>query len=356
MNPKITARQQHLTALLASGEEIRIGNEQRCPLPLAELGRIGADHPAVIQRCDSGLTAEVLHLELSGEQWCLKRARPVSRVANPDGTTAFLTELQRRQEIESLRELHPDLLPQVVSTRFGSLQHGLLLSPWLPGKPLSRINERVLQQMLNAEGELAHWGFFDWDPSPGNLLDDGHQIRLFDFGYMWPFDPLHEFNSNGLSDPDFHVPERLETRALSGIWLGLDDPLPQFHLWRELCLEWARWELASLRRRGASLPVLTRLEGLIARWREALSGPEALWAHWLRDMYRSHLLDVLDDLSGQSATPLTLQRVDWLVQHLERDFNLLQGHLMPADAGLGRAALGERYHTLRRQVEACQLA
>ncbi|MFL9603585.1 hypothetical protein ACKC5Q_23230, partial [Aeromonas dhakensis] len=86
------------------------------PLPLTQLDQIGAEHPAVVQRCSSGLTAEVLHLDLDGEAWCLKRARPVSRVANADGATAFLTELQRRQEIESLRELHPDLLPQVVST------------------------------------------------------------------------------------------------------------------------------------------------------------------------------------------------------------------------------------------------
>ncbi|STV33016.1 phosphotransferase [Klebsiella pneumoniae subsp. pneumoniae] len=29
------------------------------------------------------------------------------------------------------------------------------------------------------------------------------------FGYMYPFDPLREFNSNGLADPLFHFVERL---------------------------------------------------------------------------------------------------------------------------------------------------
>ncbi|MDO2948283.1 hypothetical protein [Aeromonas simiae] len=355
MNPKIRARHARLKAVLASGEELRIGDERDCPLPLEQLQDLDAGHPMVRAVHGGGLTADVLHLDIDGHEWCLKRARPISRVANVDGETAFLTELERRSEIESLREHHPGALPQVVCTWFGSLRMGLLLSPWLPGRPIQRISERNLSQMLNAEAELARWGFFDWDPSPGNLLDDGQQVRLFDFGYMWPFDPLHEFNSNGLCDPDFHVPERLETRTLSGLWLGMDDPLPQFQLWRELCLEWAREELASLSRRGASPAVLERLERLRDRWRAALAGPEALWANWLQDMYRSHQLDVQDDLSGQSATPLTLKRLDWIEQYLERDFHLLQEHLCAADAGLSREQLRARYRDLRRRVEACQL-
>ncbi|MFE8730813.1 hypothetical protein ACFX56_27755, partial [Aeromonas hydrophila] len=79
-------------------------------------------------------------------------------------------------------------------------------------------------------------------------------ISVFDFGYMWPFDPRFEYNSNGLVDPQFHVPERLETRTLSGLWLDEADPLPQFRYWRELCLKWVKREIHHLIREGASAP------------------------------------------------------------------------------------------------------
>ncbi len=53
----------------------------------------------------------------------------------------------------------------------------------------------------------------EWDLCSGNLLvDRQEQLWLFDFGYMYPFDPLREFNSNGLADPLFHFVERFETR------------------------------------------------------------------------------------------------------------------------------------------------
>ena len=50
-------------------------------------------------------------------------------VANVDGRTAFLTELERRREIEALRELHPTILANVVCTCFGSARAGVLVSP-----------------------------------------------------------------------------------------------------------------------------------------------------------------------------------------------------------------------------------
>jgi hypothetical protein len=34
-------------------------------------------------------------------------------------------------------------------------------------------------------------------------------------------------------------------------------------------------------------------------------------------MYRSHRLDILDDLSGKSCGPLTLRRLDWLEQAVQ---------------------------------------
>ncbi len=98
-------------------------------LSVAKLVRLKEDHPAVLKVYRHGLTAEVFHLKVEGHHWCLKRRRHDSLVANVDGRTAFLTELERRREIEALRELHPTILANVVCTCFGSARAGVLVSP-----------------------------------------------------------------------------------------------------------------------------------------------------------------------------------------------------------------------------------
>lgn len=153
MNPKVAARQARLLRMLESKEEIRIGREQDCPLPLAQLVRLREDHPAVLKVYRHGLTAEVFHLKVEGHHWCLKRRRHDSLVANIDGKTAFLTELERRREIEALRELHPTILSHVVCTCFGSARAGVLVSPWLRGVPVHDLNERNLAQMLAVQAD-----------------------------------------------------------------------------------------------------------------------------------------------------------------------------------------------------------
>ncbi|TEY52027.1 hypothetical protein CJF24_10350 [Aeromonas veronii] len=306
MNPKVMARQARLLRMLESKEEIRIGRERDCPLPLAQLVKLKDSHPAVVKVYRHGLTAEVFHLKVEGHHWCLKRRRQDSLVANLDGKTAFLTELERRREIEALRELHPTVLSHVVCTSFGSARAGVLVSPWLRGVPVHQLNERNLAQMLEVQGELARWGWFDWDPSPGNLLDEA-------------------------------------------------DPLPQFRYWRELCLKWVKREIHHLIREGASAPVLARLHALQGEWSAALVSDEALVANWWRDMYRSHRLDVADDLSGQSCGPLTLRRLDWLMQAVTDHYPLLVDNLSPQETELGQTGLLARLQQLRREAVACQL-
>ncbi len=64
----------------------------------------------------------------------------------------------------------------------------------------------------------------EWDLCPGNLLMDNGHLWLFDFGYMYPFQPLQSYNSNGLQDPLFHACERFETRFFFGRLLEENQP------------------------------------------------------------------------------------------------------------------------------------
>ncbi|PJG60769.1 hypothetical protein [Aeromonas cavernicola] len=347
MNPKVNARQARLMNMLERQEEISVGRERDCPLPVTQLLELKESHPSVLKLYQHGRTAEVFHLKLNGRHWCLKRCRQEALLAHPDGKTAFLTELERRREIEALRELHPTLLANVVCTSFGSAQAGILVSPWLRGEPVHCLNERNLAQMLDVEAELARWGWFDWDPNPSNLLDDGEQISLFDFGYMWTFDPRFEYNSNGLLDPEFHVVERLETCTLSGLWLAEVAPLPQFRYWRELCLKWVQRETDHLTRAGASALVLDRLHQLQRQWTAALASDDELTRNWLHDMYRSHRLNVISTQEGTSSDPLVQDRLDWLLRVLTDHYPQLAPGLTAQEVALGQAGLLEQWQQHR---------
>ncbi len=86
--------------------------------------------------------------------------------------------------------------------------------------------------------------------------------------------------------------------------------LADFELEKRIALDAYQRLHRELTCRGASETVLDWLSGLMRRWRNALAGD--LGGLYLQEAWRSHWLDVKDDLSGQSCTPLTLQRRAWL--------------------------------------------
>jgi hypothetical protein len=321
-------------ALLQSGAEVRAGRAAACPLPPQQLAAIAGTEPFVVQALHGGLTAHVYRLRLAGRDWTLKRARDECLVRNVDGQTSFLNEIQRRRDFERLKRRPGGRrrFAAIVDTAFASLRHGILLSPWIEGGGVTQWNERRLEQLFAAILACAEEGLFEWDLCPGNILDDGRQVRLFDFGYMYRFDPLRHFNSagNGRDYPVFHPVERFETRNHFAHLMrlqatqGAQAALAAYRLAKEIALEAYRRHRGVLARRGAQAAVLARLDGLTALWQQALRSDAA--ALYLVEGWRSHRLDLQDDLHGRTCTPATLERADWLLGALEHHHELLAAH------------------------------
>jgi len=82
-----------------------------------------------------------------------------------------------------------------------------------------------------------------------------------------------------------------------------------------------------------------------------------LRALWLCEGWRSHVLDLEDDLHGQTCTPNTLRRADWLLATLRDHHGLLaaRGALMGDDAGQPADVLLPRYAAKRREAEGYQV-
>jgi hypothetical protein len=218
-----------------------------------------------------------------------------------------------------------------------------------------RWDERRLAQLLGVACDLWTEGLFEWDLCSGNILDDGRQLYLFDFGYMYRFDPVRHFNSagNGTDTPLFHPAERFETRNHCGHLLELERAsgsqaaLEAFRLEKAIALDAYQRMRSKIARRAATAQVCEWLSGIIGRWREGLqSGGEVLY---LVEQWRSHALDLDDDLRGRSCTPMTLARTDWLIDALTHHFDALSSHqaLFWEDAGRTRSELLARYRELR---------
>jgi hypothetical protein len=214
MNARVMARQQAQMAFVASGENLVVGSEVDCPLPPDELAALTPDSSLVVEQFGGGLTARVLHLQIDGKHYTLKQKRHEALVRNVDGETSFLNEVQRRADFTRLKSdpVWEGRFAHIVPTLYADFRRGIILSPWLEGKPLDRFDGEIFEQILATAIACEEAGLMEWDLCPGNIIDDNGFIWFFDFGYMYPFDPCCEFNSNGLSDPLFHACERFETR------------------------------------------------------------------------------------------------------------------------------------------------
>lgn len=346
-------------ALLAAGTPLQFGTADWTALPddLAAAAA-DADHPAWI---DGGLTARVRRVARGdGPAVALKVARAECLVRNRDGQRSFLNELQRRRELHDLAERGQGIAG-ITPTLHASLHEGVLVSPWIEGgEPVTAWSERSIAQLFDTGVALLLAGLFEWDFSPGNLLDDGRRLWLFDFGYMYPFDPLRHFNTagDGSSAPQFHLAERFETRCFFGHLLALQAQrgdaaaLAVFRLEKEIALACYQRLRATLAQRGASTAVLAHYDAVISQWRDALRGDLA--ALYLREGWRSHDADLDDDLRGRTCTPMTLRRASWLIDQARDHYDALRaaGALdhQPGGAPTREALLARLAHDHGRAV------
>ena len=143
-------RQQAQLVLAASNADIQVGQAANCPLPIEQLLATEATSPWVRRHFASGLTAEVYQIEADGRLWTLKRARAHCKVQNLNGQTSFLNEVQRRAELQALKQqpAWAAALSGIVATQYASYRQGLLLSPWIAAAAMSLSSVSVISNAL----------------------------------------------------------------------------------------------------------------------------------------------------------------------------------------------------------------
>ncbi len=357
-------RRQSQLAFLESDMEIEVGSLTNLPIALSELKSINQNSAYVACYFNSGLTAEVFKLNIKGTHWTLKKKRQEILVKNVDGQTSFLNEIQRRRDFESLKTLNPELYRGIVDTTYASLKHGIILSPWIDGDAIPHFSQSQIEDLFTTLYAAEIAGLFEYDLCSGNLLvqKDG-KVRLFDFGYMYPFNPLTEYNPDGRLQPIFHGVERFETRCymqqLMAIEdeIGLDAALEAFRIEKTAALNYYFKKRAWLIENGADDDVIHWIVRLIDLWEASLSDPIRFVQLYNLESFRSYVLDIHDDISGKSCTPATLKKVNRVLDRIESSYAFLKVNqgLFWGDEELSQPQLICKYIEMKEKVKAYQI-
>ncbi|EPO5781109.1 AarF/UbiB family protein [Vibrio harveyi] len=347
-----------------SDQNLIVGNVDRCPLPPEILAFTTANSEYVVETFESGLTAQVFHIRVGGRDYTLKKKRPQAKVQNPDGQYSFLNEVQRRLDFQTQKD-NPNLtedFKHIVETVYADYRLGIIVSDWIEGSPIQALTEDLLGQLFSTLFVCERSGLFEWDLCSGNLLVDKQgQLKLFDFGYMYRFDPLREFNSNGMRDPIFDACERFETRFFSG-WLleqnySRKEAMQLFKNVKQQGVKMLEYKRDWLVQNYAVPEIVERVQTSMEKIQTALKSDVQLEHLFTLEMFRSHVLDIEDDLDGKSCTPTTIKRVQFVLDMLQQHYDLLVegGALFYQNAAKSKAELIQTYQEKHELVLQYQL-
>ncbi|WGV98660.1 hypothetical protein QF117_01455 [Vibrio sp. YMD68] len=357
-------RQATQLEFVNSKQDLEFGDLNPISLTLDQLKKTTSRSPYVVETFKSGLTAIVYHIRIEGKDWTLKTKRSESLVQNIDGQTSFLNEVQRRIDLSALKQSKPEDFQHIVETQYASFQDGIILSPWIDGTPLQRLDKSVFDQIFNTVIHLELSGLFEWDFCPGNILQSGSgRIKLFDFGYMYRFDPKIHVNSNGIYTPIFHGVERFETRFFFDYLLKNPLQLPEnekfdlYKLEKHCALLAYQNKLKQLKAIDADDHVIQHLTAITDRWEAALKSAEALQSLFMQESFRSNLLDLLDDIHGKSCSAYTIQKSDLVLDMLTNRFESLKSNdcFFFGDEHLDKQQLLAKYQELKQKALDYQL-
>ncbi|OGM04662.1 MAG: hypothetical protein A2008_05445 [Candidatus Wallbacteria bacterium GWC2_49_35] len=361
---KADERRKTQIEFINSGAEIEVGDASEAPLAISELIAIDGSSAYVEKHIGSGLTADIYKLKINGKSWNLKKKRAEILVRNIDGRTSFLNEVQRRGDFERLKKANAQAYRGIVDTAYASLNKGIILSHWIEGVPVKKYTREIFADLFNTLYHIETAGLFEYDLCPGNLLlqSDG-SVRLFDFGYMYPYSPLKEFNPDGMQLPLFHPAERFETRSFMQHLMDMEDDqgieaaLVEYRSEKEAALEYYERRIKWLIENAADPGIVEWSKSFAGLWKKGLSGRAELAKLYGTESMRSYILDIYDDVGGRSCTRETLKKVDRVLSKIEAGNSFLFADpLFSLDGGeLDRDRLLNKYTEIKKRVIEYQL-
>lgn len=324
-------RRKNQMMLLKNNYELQVGSLLEFPLTLEEVKAIDEHSRYVVSVNQSGLSAIVYQIKVQGRMYNIKKRREEILVQNIDGQTSFINEVQRRYEFEQLRKQNDVLRKGIVQTIYASIKHGVIVSEWIEGEHPRHFSKHLVHQLFELLFNMEIHSIFEWDVSLGNILVDEHQqIKLYDFGYCYHYNPLKMYNPDGLESPLFHMVERFESRTYMQYLLelsltqGSDALYEAYRQEKEEAIHIYERKVAYLKKHQGLHEIINLYQGFILRWKDALRNQKLLIKQYQLDAFRSYKIEIHDDLSGKTCTPYTLMKVDEMLRLLEEQYEFLK--------------------------------
>jgi len=146
---------------------------------------------------------------------------------------------------------------------------------------------------------------------------------------MYPYNPLKEYNADGLELPIFHCAERFESRFFMQYLMDLEEKsnkatiLKEYYEEKKSVLKYYTKKLNWLNENNADYMIKKWVEDFINKLEISISNIDRLTDLYNIESFRSYVIDVHDDIGGQSCTPETLKKIEKVIAFIDNNYELL---------------------------------
>jgi hypothetical protein len=286
-------------------------------MSVADLRAIGGPHGIEIEAIVPRAAHSVFLIKHHGHLYEVRLS------ASPPSDHPFLHECMMRHHLTHVPSTKvQQLVPTLVAMDF---QAGYIVSEHREVQPLGLPTFSMYETLFHALWDLERSQLFSTVLSPRTLAIQGTTIVMTDVAQLVPFDPLKDYNDQGLSLPQLHMVERFEKQFLIDAWAALETSDSVAAVIENIKIEKAAMLIVYLNKlryvqtQAGSVTITAWMNGLIDEVKKYLVGPDELWQEYMTNRYRGYVKDMVDELDQPAILSTTLQKLDFLIQYAQNE-------------------------------------
>jgi hypothetical protein len=303
---------------IQSGQNLTLGSLEPLQLTTDDLKAIGESHGPMVEEVfppTNGIARFVIKHHGHLYEVRLQQAG--------DDNYLFLHECMIRNHLSKI----PSVLVQqlVVTTLAMDYQQGYIVSEVQETTPLAPPTFTGYETFYKALWDLERSQLFATELSSKTLAMQGEQVVMMDVAHLVPFNPLTDYNDQGLVLPQVHMIERFEKQFLIEAWgeMEIKDSvqaaIENIKIAKAAMLIVYMNKQRYIQQQGGSVTITAWMTGLIDEVKKYLVGPDELWQEYMTNRYRGYVKDMVDELDAPTITPLTIKKLDFLIQYAQND-------------------------------------
>jgi len=303
---------------IQSGQNLTLGSLEPLQITTDDLKAIGESHGPLVEEVFPPSDGIVRFIIKHHGHLYEVRLRQTA-----DDHHAFLHECIIRNHLVKIpSEIVQEL---VVTTLAMDYQSGYIVSEVRETTPLVPLTFNGYETLFKGLWDLERSQLFATELSAKTLAMQGDLVVMIDVAHLVPFNPLTDYNDQGLALPQVHMIERLERQFLIEAWgemetaSSIQAAIENIKIAKAAMLIVYMSKLRYVQQQGGSVTITAWMTGLIDDVKKYLVGPDELWQEYMTNRYRGYVKDMVDELDQPVITPLTIKKLDFLIQYAQND-------------------------------------